>query len=1104
MDKSPEISKAIVPQRAYISFTTEDLSPFKDIVASALREIDVLAKMTQEGSARIQGTVESCYRDIESCDLYIGLVGHRIGWVPNHSSNTEGLSIIELEYLHAQSRGMPCLIFMGDDSVRKRDMDSDLTAIESFRSRLMPGSENSQKMFSYDDSESLAKEVIKAVQNPELFQTQAAPVAEPLTPEQDQFKQKLISKSFDAINDEEIDAVYKSLSTPASIEAWLLKRWTHWARRSPGVHTSAGQLQNTFVNLQLQLHSDEMRDLHPEFEKLDSESKGERTVLYEQLSHALQANSENRPLWVLLGPPGAGKTTVLQHYELMCIESALASMENGSAEKPELCIWLRLSTYKPIKNNQCPVPDEWLEDQWQASAPGLPALDELKEDFRLRFLLDGINEIPASIRRDAVDNWSQWVEEVRSAGQVLPPVFSVRVHEYTNRLHLPHDVATEVQLRLWQRKQINEYIDKQVGSNSPLAGQITQDNQLIEFYGLPLNLYHLCELYRSPKFRGLMQSDVKVLIKHRGRLYIAMLWLRLQRLLTNSNYRQQLNDSGLLTERHCQALEQPQPDFQNLRNLLEKCPLVSVLKAQALTMQREGTQISVDEATVAPELGSEARAVLVESLQAMQIADIENIDQFRFVHQQWQEFFAALALAEILPESTVIPDFNEGAIASLKGFAEVFEKLTVGEALPVAPPGRWAETCRLLLELTPHRDSWFSNMAGQNPPLTAIAAEPVHECIAADKVASLRDDLLHLMKDPEVDLRHRLLCGHALPRVGDPRYQEHTSADGIRYLLPTEDRLIQIPAGQYQIGSLDGASDEHCDGQLPRVMLSAYRLAFAPVTNAEFECFIESDGYSDDRWWIHEDALKWRNGRLANEAGAATVRRLRKDLLDFGGAACQEKYRLTDNNLESWVSFFDVPESDFERGLESLYSAPGVAFTEPGHWRNPLFNLPAQPVVGVCWFEAVAYCQWLAVNTGRLIQLPIEAQWEAAARGAERRSYPWGNPEPTVFQMNADAAHLRCTSPVGVFAQADTTTGLADMAGNVIEWCADWYGNYQIGLTTTPVGPAEGGGRVLRGGGWFYGAGACRSAFRLWYEPSYRGSCVGFRFAQVDQPRSES
>ena len=776
-------------------------------------------------------------------------------------------------------------------------------------------------------------------------------------------------------------------------------------------------------------------------------------------------------------------------------------MEAGNTEKPELCIWIRLSTYKPTGNEACPEPQDWLETQWKSENPKMPALAELSAHFRLRYLLDGLNEIPAPVRDNATETWSDWVEQCRIAGQNLPPVFSVRRHEYNPKLTLPNDVATEVELRLWQSSEIEAYLNRQIGADSPLAEQILADNKLIEFYGLPLNLYHLCELYRSPKFKEFVLAEARTLLYHRGRLYIGMLWLRLQRLLEKTGYRQKLINTGLLSSRISQQLSEPQSEFQSLRKLLEKCPLVKSLKAQALHMQRQGTQISVDEHSVAPELSPESRAALTDALEAMRIGEIFNTDQFRFVHQQWQEFFAALALAETAPDTTL--DFNDGSVTSLKSFDSVWSKLRTGEALSAAPAGRWAETARLLLELSDDKAGWFACVAEQNPPLAAFAAEPVKKELPAKLSDSLRIELLTQMASPDTDLRQRLLCGHAVPMISDPRYLEKTSANGTRYLIPADDRFGSVPAGDYRLGSTDGEENEHCNGQLPQVVLSAYQLAFAPVTNAEYACFIEADGYTDDRWWLTDEALEWRSGELENTAGKDQEREWRQEFQKLGQGGVQRKYQLTDNQLDGWRSAFDVEDDEFKQRLSSLYDAPGTAFKEPGQWRNPAFNHAAQPVVGVCWFEASAYCEWLTSQCGKSVRLPTEAEWEVAARGTNRREYPWGNSQPGDLQINGDLAHIRCTSPVGVFESGNTPAGLTDMAGNVLEWCQDWYGSYQPGPVSNPQGAVDGESRVLRGGGWFHIARFCRSAYRNFSGPSYRFNGIGFRFAQVDRPRSD-
>lgn len=184
-----------------------------------------------------------------------------------------------------------------------------------------------------------------------------------------------------------------------------------------------------------------------------------------------------------------------------------------------------------------------------------------------------------------------------------------------------------------------------------------------------------------------------------------------------------------------------------------------------------------------------------------------------------------------------------------------------------------------------------------------------------------------------------------------------------------------------------------------------------------------------------------------------------------------------------WIGKFPITNEQYSLFLEDNPASPKPAF-----WEDPSFNQPDHPVVGLSWEEARAYCLWAG------LELPSEAQWEAAARGMDRRPYPWGKELPTSRHANFSG---KGTTPVGSCPAGVGPYGTFDQAGNVWEWCADpWAPNiyqHREHGELDPVARGETAVRALRGGSWMNPAQDLHTAYRDRGTAKLRFNNQGFR-----------
>jgi formylglycine-generating enzyme required for sulfatase activity len=427
--------------------------------------------------------------------------------------------------------------------------------------------------------------------------------------------------------------------------------------------------------------------------------------------------------------------------------------------------------------------------------------------------------------------------------------------------------------------------------------------------------------------------------------------------------------------------------------------------------------------------------------------------RYAFTHLGFQEFLTARAVAQ-----------ERDPVASLGGridkpsWREVV-LLTAGYLFENGPGFRGEEFLNALLR---------GKQANARLPLAVQAAAEAPPGTLGEK---LRDDLLgrsmQALTDPKSrrEPAERAQLGLAVGRFGDPRLG-----------MDREDRWVKIDAGAFSMGSTSLDSDipesiRNWAQPVHHVRLQAFLLGRFPVTNIEYRGFIEDGGYRREEYW-GEEGWRWRN--LTGPAFDAWY---------------AEVPDIPDARREEWTEFF-LPDD------------------EPKWWRDAAYNGLNQPVVGVNWFEAEAYCNWLNCRmrewppdwweSGMQVRLPSEAQWEYGARGPGARTYPWGNQKPTARRANYGEAKLNVTSPVGAFPAGSTPDGLEDMAGNVWEWCRDvWdpdaYAQREAGLEDPLLDAGDSARRVVRGGSWINQALNLAGAFRSGSWSGVRLQNGGFR-----------
>ena len=614
--------------------------------------------------------------------------------------------------------------------------------------------------------------------------------------------------------------------------------------------------------------------------------------------------------FILVGAPGSGKSTFVHFHTLNELDK----------KDPRLPLPLQVKDFGDWLQERSPPEDQastlinWAEDSLKKM--GLVDLKRRLGKGRLLWFLDGLDEIfDKKVRERAAKIIGDWFTGEGNKDRLI----------LTSRPHAIQQPGIKKALGLSGTVAFIQPLDREAqklfltkwntalygGDNEETIQQLGEDlwtaldghSELSELKSSPLLLSMIATVYHLGKRLPDRRSD----------LYEQAVWVLLQRRFGPS-----AGGSDLLVREMRQGL------MAVARGMTEKGQIREIGELEFIGLLRKGVY-KEEQLTTLQQAELEGRAAELGSHSGL--LNVEGAPpRYRFIHLCFQEFLTARSYAqERNAFASLHPHLEDGA------WDEVI-LLTAGYLFENGPAYLGADFITALLEESKSVGSGWRSLT---LALRAVAESPPGE-LAQEITSGLKDLSLKKLGDPDEGGNENDRCNAALAlgRFGDSRLG-----------MMKKDRWVPIKKGKFRMGSgQDHKGPEHW------VRISNdFLLGKFPVTNQEFNEFIQDEGYREEKWWSTA-GWKWR------------------------------KKELTD------------------------------AHPRPDEWQNERFNAPNQPVVGISWHEAEAYCLWLTQKMKDKppewwkpdwnVRLPTEAEWEYAARGEKGRRYPWGPEKPDETRAN--------------------------------------------------------------------------------------------------------
>jgi formylglycine-generating enzyme required for sulfatase activity len=872
--------------------------------------------------------------------------------------------------------------------------------------------------------------------------------------------------------------------------------------------------------------------------RVSAQSPFEHDQTFDDISVAVEAaraahEAEPYPALVLLGAPGGGKSTALRHLMLDRLDRLLS---DAGAHLP---LFVSLGDYRVealsklrrfLNEDDLPLnPLNFLRAHWHAWF-GDDGFERALEAGRLWLILDDLNEIPN--RDDRIPDWAVFFDE--QIGLVAAPnraVVACRRADYGNRLELPYLDLEELD---WER--IRDFVGKRLqkmGQDAidDVLRRLQADVDLLEVVSNPFWLKMLTDY--AEDHAGHLPEGRTDLID-----WFVDKWLR---------YGQGRADLPPL----------PPEDIEALKSALEPF---------AYWMLDHSDNAPVERSEAVRCCGTWGKHEKNEVLQRAERASllVHEATGVKFYHQLILEYFAGRKLALGFRHKDDL-----SAHWRIPWSAWQFVN-TEWRRLSEPPTTRWEEATVFAAARSDVLDDnafdqFVRAVLREHPPLAARCLLEAGRKVPDDLRQAVIDRLLAIVeqRDPALkainpssaQLSLRIAAGHALGKLGDPRIvndktrgraslrgaslsDEAISAGeneiASRPSSPPlrgsaqdarndesvtvefiEPRWCPVPAGPFKMGDdaseFDDEKPEHtCD-----VIKRDYALGMFPVTNLEYNCFVKAGGYDNQDYWTPQGWL-WRTQDIETAQPPSWIfwnRNWSRDNLDWIrqwpergiGQPAEVEYR------EALAKQTDEELIDDWRNREIRLSRTR------NPWRDDRdLNGANQPVVGVCWYEALAYCKWLThvlraagrIRADQEVTLPNEPEWEKAARTSipgpspvdKKRSDRGREIDPD--RANTLEGRVLTTTPVGTYDDNAGGCGALDLSGNVWEWTRSRWGDNPQQVTfgypySKDLAERERQDtddyRVVRGGSWGFDQSSARVTSRLRSAPDNRDGNQGLR-----------